>query len=214
MLGPEVDDQRFAVFMQSALGGSADGDLAGFDHLQQHVSDLRGELPARLGADFFEDPVPRACASIGPVAAHRLEGIAGMDDARLDRDLLAAEPVRVATAIPSFMLRADDGRMRPRKGTEATMRSPITGCSRMMAVSSSSSGPGLLRMYPGMPILPMSCNRAPYSRKRSASSSRPSRRPTARASAAVSRECASVWRSLASSAAASAAMVARSAAPS
>src|SRR6202171_2686615 len=109
MLGPEVDNQRFAVFMQSALGGSADGDLAGFDHLHQHVSDLRAELPARLGADFFEDPVPRACASIGPVAAHRLEGIAGMDDARLDGDLLAAEPVRVATAIPSFMLRADDG---------------------------------------------------------------------------------------------------------
>src|SRR6202022_2499092 len=95
--------------MQSVLGGSADSDLAGFDDLQQHVSDLRVELPARLGADFFEDPVPRSCASIGPVAAHRREGIAGMDDARLDRDLLTAKPVWVATAIPSFMLRADDG---------------------------------------------------------------------------------------------------------
>src|SRR6202022_1232868 len=109
MLGPEVDNQRFAVFMQSALGGSADGDLAGFDHLQQHVSDLRVELPDRLGADFLEDPIAGAGAPVGAVAAHRLEGIAGMDDARLDRDLLAAEPVGVATAIPSLMLRADDG---------------------------------------------------------------------------------------------------------
>ena len=39
-----------------------------------------------------------------------MTGVAGEDDARRERDLLAAQPVRVAAAVPALVRRADDGR--------------------------------------------------------------------------------------------------------
>src|ERR1700693_3148361 len=53
-------------------------------------------------------PARGAGPAVGPVAGHRLEGIAGMDDAGFNGNALAAEPIRVAGAVPSLVLRADD----------------------------------------------------------------------------------------------------------
>ena len=48
----------------------------------------------------------------------------------------------------------------PRPGIARRMRSPITGCWRMISHSRSSSGPGLCRISSGTPTLPMSCSSA------------------------------------------------------
>src|SRR5207302_2747503 len=89
MLGPGMH-KRPAIFVQRTRSSSIGGDLAGCDHLQQRVSHLRVELPTRLDTDFAEDPLARPSAPVGAVTGHRLESITGMDDERLERDLLAA----------------------------------------------------------------------------------------------------------------------------
>src|SRR6202022_3079921 len=99
---------HLAVFVHGALDRTRYRDLAGFDDLQERVGDLRIELPAGLGADFLDDPVARPSPPVGPVAGHRLERVAGMDDARLNGNALTAEPIRVASTVPSLVLRADD----------------------------------------------------------------------------------------------------------
>ncbi len=65
-------------------------------------------MPAGLGSDLLHDPRARPGPAVGAVAGHRLERVAGMDDARLNGNSLATEPIRVAAAVPSLMLRSDD----------------------------------------------------------------------------------------------------------
>ena len=46
--------------------------------------------------------------AVGPLGGHRVEGVGHRDDARLDRDLLAAEPVGEAAAVEPLVVRAHD----------------------------------------------------------------------------------------------------------
>src|SRR5437763_653733 len=58
------------------------------------------EAPAGLGG--------REALPVGPVGGHGVEGVADEDDARLERDLLAALSVRVARAVPVLVAVAHD----------------------------------------------------------------------------------------------------------
>ena len=99
--------------------------------------------------------------AVGAVAVERVPGVAGQDDARGERDVLAGEPVGVAVAVPALVLVADGaGDAPPGRGRSARIRSPMTGCSRITCHSSASSGPGLCSSSSGMPILPTSCSSA------------------------------------------------------
>ena len=89
------------------------------------------------------------------------------------------------------------------------MRSPMMVCCAMVSNSSRVSAAGLLRMLPGIPILPMSCSTAAYCSMRSSASVSPRRLPTATAMAASESACDAVYWSLASMAAASAVTVSR-----
>ena len=75
---------------------------------QQRVDDLRVELRAR-GLD--ESP-PRLFLAerlaVRAVGRHRVEGVAGEDDPRLERDLLARQVVRIAGAVVVLVRAADD----------------------------------------------------------------------------------------------------------
>ena len=95
------------VFVNGAFHGSIHVQVAPLDHLEQGLGDPRIELPPRLGVDLFENPVARPSPAIGSVARHGLKGVTGVDDPRLDRDLLALEAVRIATAVPPFVLGPD-----------------------------------------------------------------------------------------------------------
>jgi hypothetical protein len=50
----------------------------------------------------------RARRAIRAGGGHRAERIAARDDARLEQDVLAREPVRIATAVPALVGGADD----------------------------------------------------------------------------------------------------------
>ena len=47
-------------------------------------------------------------ATVGAVARHRVVRVADEDDPRLERDLLAGEPVRIAGAVPALVAVAHD----------------------------------------------------------------------------------------------------------
>src|SRR5919109_978170 len=63
------------------------------------------------------------------------------------------------------------------EGACRTISAPMIGCCLIQIHSSSVSFPGLLRIWSGTPILPMSCRRAPWASRRSAAGFRPIRTP-------------------------------------
>ena len=89
------------------------------------------------------------------------------------------------------------------------MRSPSSGCVSISSRSSSVSGPGFVRIAAGMPILPMSWNRAPSSTRFSASCPSPSSSPTFTDMSLIQRAWEEVYSSFASSAFVSASTVER-----
>ena len=99
-------------------------------------------------------------------SGHRGVGVGGGDDARLDRDRGAGQPVGVAAAVPALVVVADRGGGSRSAGTRRTTSSPTTGCVRITRHSSSSSGPGLSRIRDGIAALPTSWSQPP-SRQRS-----------------------------------------------
>ena len=90
---------------------------------------------------------PPACAPRRRAArGHRVERVADEDDARLERDLLARQPVGVAGAVHPLVARADDAARRPpapARRTGSARRSTV--CSRMSAHSSLVQAPGLVQ---------------------------------------------------------------------
>ncbi len=74
-------------------------------HLEQRPGHHRVELLARLVAQLTEDGRPGERLAIGTVAGHGVVGVAGVDDAGLDGNLLTLEPIRVARPIPAFVFR-------------------------------------------------------------------------------------------------------------
>src|ERR671928_2040147 len=91
---------------RTLISGCGAGALV--EDAQVHVDDARVELragalpqpPDRLGG---REPLP-----VGPVGRHRVERVADEDDPRLERDLLAALPVRVAGAVVALVAVPDD----------------------------------------------------------------------------------------------------------
>src|SRR5439155_6729262 len=74
----------------------------------ERVDDRGIELAAGLGEDLLAGRLPRAALAVRPVARHRVERVGDREDPRGERDLLAAEPVRVAVTVPALVVRADD----------------------------------------------------------------------------------------------------------
>ena len=64
---------------------------------------MPGRLAQAAGGLFDREAPP-----VRPVGRHRVVGVADEDDARLDRDLLTREAVRVAAAVPVLVAVADD----------------------------------------------------------------------------------------------------------
>src|SRR5207245_3449987 len=63
-------------------------------------------LPPRLASQFRKDLRPGKSPAIRTIAGHCLEGVTGMNDASLDRNVFAAQSVRISATIPSLMLGA------------------------------------------------------------------------------------------------------------
>src|SRR3954453_374920 len=81
--------------------------------LCQGCDDAWIELGARAAAELFEGVEGRQRLSVGGAADHRIVGVAGADDPRPERDLLALEAVGIAAAVPPLVGGAPQPRERP-----------------------------------------------------------------------------------------------------
>jgi hypothetical protein len=64
-------------------------------------------VPAQLGErGTLADPL-----AVGPLGGHRVEGVDGEDDPRLERDLVAREQVGVPAAVDALVVVADHARL-------------------------------------------------------------------------------------------------------
>jgi len=78
------------------------------DDRSQRRDDLRIELRPGADLELAQCLLARAGRAVRSVGRHRAVGVAGADDARDERDLLAGEAVRVAPAVPPLVARADE----------------------------------------------------------------------------------------------------------
>jgi hypothetical protein len=78
-----------------------------------------------------------------------MEGVAGEDDPRTERDVVAGQAEQVAGPVPMLMAGDDDRRAPASPGTGSMIRAPNSGWRRMTVHSSSVSGPGLPRIDAG-----------------------------------------------------------------
>ena len=62
---------------------------------------------------------PAPSLAVGPVVRDRVERVGDGEDARAERDLLAAHPVRIAGAVPTLVVRADHLDARPLEERDA-----------------------------------------------------------------------------------------------
>src|SRR5262249_53758384 len=86
---PAPGAARETVYAEPLLSGD----------LLEDASHLGVELGAGAGPQLRHRFLDRHRLAVGAGRGHRAEGVAAGDDARLDRDLLADEPVRVAAAV-------------------------------------------------------------------------------------------------------------------
>jgi hypothetical protein len=77
------------------------------DAVEQRLDDARVELGARAAAQLGLGRRVAEPLAVRPVGDERVVRVAGQDDARGERDVLAGEPVRVAAAVPALVLVAD-----------------------------------------------------------------------------------------------------------
>src|SRR6202011_4213348 len=84
-------------------------DLALLDHGDQRLDDARIELRSGLPAQLVDDLVEANRGAVRPLRGHGMKGGASMNDAPTERDPLAGQPIRVATAVPALVLRPDNG---------------------------------------------------------------------------------------------------------
>ncbi len=91
-------------------------------HLDERIHDDRVELAAGAALQLGQRVVERERAPVGPRAGHRLQRVAGGDDPRAERDLVAGEAVGVALAVPALVAGAHerrDGLQRRRRADDA-----------------------------------------------------------------------------------------------
>ena len=136
---------------------------------QERLDDARVELRAGALAEPPHGLLDRKAPAVGPVGRHRVERVADEDDARLERNLLARQPVGIAARRRSARGSGgrSAGRRRAARSERGSARRARDACS-MTSRSSVVSGPGFRRISDGMPIFPMSWKSAPSSRRFSA----------------------------------------------
>ncbi len=69
---------------------------------------MRVELGARVTAHLGDRDRARERVAVGAIRGHRVVRVAAEDDPRLDRDLVAGEPVGIATPVEALVRAADD----------------------------------------------------------------------------------------------------------
>ena len=144
------------------------------EHAEADLDDRGVEL--RPGA--FEQAAARLLdrerLAIRPGRRHRVERIADEDDPGLERDLVthAGRPgTRRRRSARGRRGRSDARARAARSARGSALRA--RGASRSAPVSSSVSGPGLVRISSGIPIFPMSWNSAPSSTRFRVAASEP-----------------------------------------
>ena len=152
------------------------------------LPDWRDDLVARAS--------PRQRAPVRAVARHRVERVRDGEDAGGERDLLAAEPVRIAARRPS----ARGASARPAAPSPCRIGDAAEHLLAEHRVRlhppplAAVSGPGFCRISSGIAILPMSCSRNPYSSPGPSSAPGRSRSSSSTAYRCTRCECAPVPR--------------------
>ena len=76
--------------------------------MRQPSTNVSGELGIELGAgaalELGQSSLDRERRPVRPVRGHRVERVRDAEQAGLDRDLLAAEAVRVARPVPALVV--------------------------------------------------------------------------------------------------------------
>src|SRR4029077_19219071 len=78
--------------------------------VQQRLDDARVELRAGDSAELLARLLWRACRAIRSIGDDRIVGVAGRDDSREQRDLLAGKAVGVSSAVPALVACSRGGR--------------------------------------------------------------------------------------------------------
>ena len=99
--------------------------------------------------------------AIGPIRGQGVEAVDHRENARADRNLLAAQAARIPAAVPVLVMGAHDrhdrvGEVDRRRGCRRRRRRATSSSRTRAAVSV----PGLLRMCSGTASLPVSCSSA------------------------------------------------------
>ena len=113
------------------------------DQFQQHIGYSGIELLPGFLLKLGDDLRHGQRLAVGAVGGHGVQGIAGVDDARLDRNLLSFEAVRVSRAIPSLVLGPND---RAQRGKERNGGEDAFADHRVLA----HDGKFLRRQRPGL----------------------------------------------------------------
>ena len=79
-----------------------------FEQQDEGTDDVRIELRAGPLTEAPRRLLHRQAATVRPVGGHGVEGVADEDDARLERDELAGELVRIPAAVPPLVTMAHD----------------------------------------------------------------------------------------------------------
>jgi len=64
-----------------------------------------------VGAQLGESRALADALAVGPLGGHRVEGVDGEDDPRLERDVVAREHVGIAAAVDALVVVADHARL-------------------------------------------------------------------------------------------------------
>ncbi len=111
---PVAAPERLATTLASGPPGGRGREAADprrvtlVQHDPERNDDLRVELAAGA-TPYLRERLARGLALVyGTFAGHRVEGVAGEDDARAERDALARQAIRVAVAVIALVAGADD----------------------------------------------------------------------------------------------------------
>jgi hypothetical protein len=111
--GAVLLDLRVAHGLLERMLLAAGGTAAHLFHEDPH--DLRVELSSRAALELGARLVERHPLAVRALGGHGTEGVGHGDDARLERDVLAGQPVGVAVAVPALVVVEDRGRDRSQR---------------------------------------------------------------------------------------------------
>src|SRR5579883_2183815 len=79
---------------------------------REQLYNLRVELRSRVFAEHLDGALVAEALAIRAVSGHRVVGIGDVNDARLDRRLLAFLSGRIAAAVPVLVMQLHSGEVR------------------------------------------------------------------------------------------------------